>query len=896
MLLLCMSRMRRESGCPTLTRLTSESGEVKGVNTAEVSGHADYSVNVIEQSESPVIQFSGFGMSSNDKVWIVEQGADCVQQNAVKVLSVSESATVRYAFTVAESEKRYDVCYVFYTFTLAEAPIKYDNLALTVRSVPTVAAAVPALAANGAVVDQPKVFTMDTAMAGEGDALLLVNSPSNDCLGEVMLEVPVAQDKTATVTLTNSTANSWTMCYVFAEQTRAFLVSDFVSKEVLEMVPADTNSTHVTANVVKEWLLTVNGGSNNDKAKMVTGDNCDMGEWVPVVDGVVSFALEYVEEDYKLCYLFDGEEPMMYPEIRLSVLHVNEITIDDGARNDAIIFKVDNAIRITGMTFPGDKIYPLANPLNEPVTAFTSSDCLEDIPLDEYIARSEDGAFHVSVVTGGSVLICYLFEGETKPTLTSFNLLVLGVINPTVSVGEEELIGTANLWAVKNVTTQLSFQSSDTVHEARYKWVASDAADCDAPGEGMEYDADGSRALLYDAEYERMYDEFTLTNTTTENYKLCYQFSGKRWVFLSEQSQGDVYPPLTLESRGLLDILSVDESSPFEFVPREEKQWMVVVANGKENDKMRLVTGISCMDREQIVATADVQGYLVVWNTNEDSYEKLANTDRLAVCYGFTNADSNFWVLYEEFEVDVMFVNQVTSMGNRNLIYVNQTKEYTLHGANIDRLEEVFFVELAATCASAERFGWTLVEGGQAVVLITQPVQSALKMCVVFKNHVPMSVTPQNQNILEVSVVSVEAMQSLEGFASGSSVMSQSKQFRLLGSHTELVQSAIFANSPCDDVFEAFPVSEGSFSVYFETHTEGRPLTLCVKYPQENPIDTGITMELKALTKIDVDKGDKRVLIWGTSKTFTFSGYGLNAEEDTAEFILATSVANDSQQ
>ena len=169
-------------------------------------------------------------------------------------------------------------------------------------------------------------------------------------------------------------------------------------------------------------------------------------------------------------------------------------------------------------------------------------------------------------------------------------------------------------------------------------------------------------------------------------------------------------------------------------------------------------------------------------------------------------------------------------------------------------------------------------------------------MCVVFKNRVPMSVTPQNQNILEVSVVSVEAMQSLEGFASGSSVMSQSKQFRLLGSHTELVQSAIFANAPCDDVFEAFPVSEGSFSVYFETHTEGRPLTLCVKSPQENPIDTGITMELKALTKIDVDKGDKRVLIWGTSKTFTFSGYGLNAEEDTAEFILATSVANDNQQ
>lgn len=587
---------------------------------------------------------------------------------------------------------------------------------------------------------------------------------------------------------------------------------------------------------------------------------------------------------------------MLYPEITLSVLYVNEITIDDGARNDAIIFKVDNAIRITGITFPGDKIYPLANPLNEPVSAKTSSDCLDGVSLDEYIARSEDGAFHVSVVTGGSVLICYLFEGESKPTLTSFNLLVLGVINPTVSVGEEELVGTANLWAVKNVTARLSFQSSDTVHEARYKWVASTATDCAAPGEGLEYDAEGSRALLYDDVYERMYDDFTLTNTTTENYKLCYQFSGKRWVFLSEQSQGDVYPPLTLESRGLLDILSVDESSPFEFVPREEKQWMVVVANAKENDKMRLVTGVSCSDREQIVATADVQGYLVVWNTDEDSFEKLANTDRLSVCYGFTNADSNFWVLYDDFDVDVMFVNQVTSAGNRNLVYVNQTKEYTLRGANVDRLEEVFFVELAASCAGAERFGAALVEDGKAVVLFTQPVESALKMCVAFRNHLPISVTPENQNILEVTVVSVEAMQSLEGFASDSSVMAQSKRFRLLGSHTELVQSVIFSKTSCSDVFEEFPASQGAFDVFFESHSEGQPLTLCVKYPQEAPIDTGILMSLKALTKIEADSGDMRVLIWGTTKTFTISGYGINPQEDTVEFILATSVANDSQK
>ena len=547
----------------------------------------------------------------------------------------------------------------------------------------------------------------------------------------------------------------------------------------------------------------------------------------------------------------------------------------DGGKGGDVIFKVDNAIRIVGMTFPGDRIYPLANPLNEPVYSKTSSDCLDGISLDDYISRSSDGAFHISVVTGGSVLICYLFEGETKPTLTSFNLLVLGVINPTVTVGNEELVGTANLWAVKNVTARLSFQSSDTVHEARYKWVANTATDCEEPGEGLDYDQEGSRMLLYDDVYDRMYDDFTLATTTTANYKLCYQFSGKRWVFLSDQSQGDAYPPITIESRGLLDILSVDESSPFEFVPHEEKQWMVTVANAKQDDKMRLVTGISCTDRQQIVATADVQGYLVLWDVDDSGYDLLANADHLSVCYGFTNADSNFWVLYDEFDVDVMFVNQVTSTGNRNLIYVNQTKEYTLHGANVDRLEEVFFVELASNCAGAEHYGASLVVDNKAVVLFTQAVESTLKMCVVFKDHVPISVMPENTNILEVTVVSVEMLESLDGYAS---------------------DSVIFTSSTCDNVFKMFSVSQGGFEGFFDHHSNGLPLSLCVKYPQESPIDTGIVMTLKALEGVETNSGDERVLIWGTTKTFIIKGYGLNPDEDTVEFVLATSVPNQNEQ
>ena len=580
----------------------------------------------------------------------------------------------------------------------------------------------------------------------------------------------------------------------------------------------------------------------------------------------------------------------------MSVRYVGDIVVDDGLRNDAIIFNVDNAIRITGLTFPGDRIYPLANPLNEPVSSMTSSDCLDGVSLDEYIPRSDDGAFHVSVVTGGSVLICYLFEGESRPMLTSFNLLVLGVINPTVTVeqdGEVELTDLENLWAVKNVTSRLSFESSDSVHEARYKWIPGDAADCSAEGVGLDYDEEGSRALLYDAESNRMYDDFALTNVTTENWKLCYQFSGKRWVVLSEQSQGDVYPPITMESRALLDIQSVDESDPFELVPRVEKQWMVEVANGKENDKMRLVTGVSCTRRQEIVATADVQGYLVTWSIDEDGFALMSTVDRMSVCYGFTNGASNFWVRYDEFATDVVFVNEVVTTGNKNLAYVNQTKEYTLRGANVDRAEDIYFVAVSEGCESEDRYAPALVVDGKAVTMFTSGVESRLKMCVHFSGQLAVSVMPNNENILEVSVVEVVALQSTEGYSSDASVVSQSKNFRLIGTHPELVRSVIFSTSTCDSVFASFDVAEGAFVGHFEQHSEGAPLTLCVKYDGEEPIDTEISMTLKSLTSIGVSSGDSRVLMWGTSKTFTFSGYGLNSEEDTAEFVLASSVRND---
>ena len=147
-----------------------------------------------------------------------------------------------------------------------------------------------------------------------------------------------------------------------------------------------------------------------------------------------------------------------------------------------------------------------------------------------------------------------------------------------------------------------------------------------------------------------------------------------------------------------------------------------------------------------------------------------------------------------------------------------------------------------------------------------------------------------------VTVVSVEMLESLDGYASDSSVVSQSKRFRLLGSHPEMVQSVIFTSSTCDNVFKMFSVSQGGFEGFFDHHSNGLPLSLCVKYPQESPIDTGIVMTLKALEGVETNSGDERVLIWGTTKTFIIKGYGLNPDEDTVEFVLATSVPNQNEQ
>ena len=183
----------------------------------------------------------------------------------------------------------------------------------------------------------------------------------------------------------------------------------------------------------------------------------------------------------------------------------------------------------------------------------------------------------------------------------------------------------------------------------------------------------------------------------------------------------------------------------------------------------------------------------------------------------------------------------------------------------------------------------------KAVLMVSEATEDTLKLCVHFEGQTEVSVTPENEPILLVNIVEVDAMESLDGYSGSSAVVSQSKNFRLLGSHPELVTSAIFTTSTCDNVFKEFAVTNGAFVGIFDQHSEGIQLNVCVKYIGEEPVDTGIQISLKALFPVSVDKGDSRVLVWGTQKTFRFQGYGVNSEEDTAEFVLATSVNQDEE-
>ena len=147
------------------------------------------------------------------------------------------------------------------------------------------------------------------------------------------------------------------------------------------------------------------------------------------------------------------------------------------------------------------------------------------------------------------------------------------------------------------------------------------------------------------------------------------------------------YPRITMESRGLLSIGDLDDGAFDEMIPMIEKRWSVNVANGKEGDKMRIVSGISCTDRHEIIAEADVEGYMVMWKVETE----LPSGN---VCYGYANGEDMLWVLYEEYTVDSMFVSDVITTGNKNLLYVNKPKEYRLEGSYMDRVEEMFFVSV----------------------------------------------------------------------------------------------------------------------------------------------------------------------------------------------------------
>ena len=857
---------------------------VKGLTGASVVSHEDHPVTVFLQSEPMYVVFNGSGISPDDDVYFVPSGMECSAVNAMHPQKMTETHQVYYGFTEAEAEQLYDFCYVFNEQTVSEAPMKYAEYAFTVRSIPTVSTVIPLLSVNGAVVGQEKHFVVESAMAGEGDVVMLVMGAN--CDGEVLYEIPVEADKSFNMTLLES-EESMKLCYMFSGLERRFLISEFEAKEVTEFTPL-SGRVKVTANVPYSYRITAVGASAADKAKMVTGEDCDAGQWLDVVDGVAVFSLDNAPLPYKLCYQFANEQPMMYDNMTVLVMFANEIVVDDGLRNDAILFREDNEIAITGMVFPGDRIYPLSNPLDLPASSFTSESCLDGIELSDYLEKDANGKFHVSVSTGGSVLICYLFEGETTPFPTQFNLRVLGVTVAESSVDSMVLGDSVSLWTVKNVTTELRLLSTDTVKESRYKWVSATATDCEsAEAMGMA-DADEGVEMTFDASSGFMVSEFAFSETSEGRWNLCYQFSGKRWTFMSLQSQGDVFQPITMESRALSSIFDVEGSgNVMQLIPRVPKTWAVEVANPTSNDKMRLVSGLSCTERTQIVAEEPVNGYMVSWNV-------ATELPQLNVCFGFDNGASTLWVLYKEYVVDVLFVNAVSASGNKNLLYVGMPKQYTFAGSFVDRIDSVYLVPETAPCDNATAVAQAAVTEASATLAVLEPVEATLKMCVHFAEEGDVSVTPTNEAILRVHVVAVTALESLEGHSAGAAVVSQAKRFRLMGSHPELVSEVIFTKSTCAEPFKTFAVSEGAFTGLFEEHTEGAELSLCVKYENEEPVETGIQMSLKALLSVSVNKGDHRVLVWGTSKTFTFHGYGVS-DRDTAEFVLATSVPKDDE-
>lgn len=234
------------------------------------------------------------------------------------------------------------------------------------------------------------------------------------------------------------------------------------------------------------------------------------------------------------------------------------------------------------------------------------------------------------------------------------------------------------------------------VLEARFKWVAANATDCEGPD--VNGDAEGGE-MVYDYEAGLMVGQFTFADVTEEKYKLCYAFSGKKWVFVSLQSEGDVYPPITAESRGLLSLTDLSGKDFLQILPNVPTQWMAVVANAKPGDRMRLVSGIRCDVRAEVVAEAAVDGYMVEWNVETVLPE-------VHVCYGYSNEDSveledHFWVMYDQYPVDVMYVSGVSSLGNKHIAVVGVPKTYEFAGSHIEALDTVFFVPVDARCDNA---------------------------------------------------------------------------------------------------------------------------------------------------------------------------------------------------
>ncbi|KAK8807327.1 hypothetical protein WA158_004086 [Blastocystis sp. Blastoise] len=661
------------------------------------------------------------GCSVSDKVSFVSDINECSNDSSISKLDIYKTSK-GYAFSYSSSrpQSTYYMCYYFYDNTLTTyTPTYYENIQLTVSSVN-----LPRSATSSTISivgeDNFLDFSSSVGLSG-GDQISYVPLHTNCEVTSTIYPIFTLDDNLLVKAhFTRSTNNdNYYLCYYYAtENVMKKYDNIYMLAATIDKVTSTTGNSNAILNVPKVISFSGSGIRSGDRVMYIRlGAECDTATEDQILASAfityssISITFTTASDSY-LCYKFSEQKWMKYTQFTMSVDNIEAIALDGyGNINTAVV----GLVKRIGFNVVGDYS-------NSYIKFVRSTDSCESNPIGLMNSQSSivpmqiiDDLLYIEFtfkenINNEYAKICILHNevwfGLTQPLISIYDITS---INPSVYLPNEQVTATISGYGI---------QSTDKIYYIPY------TSTCDDTVEDDTY-----------IKQNVINNEFTFVlSESVLKYRVCYQFTNEKWIDLSEINNNLVLFIGSISSVSINQVGSEDKSLLI-----NQSYTLYIQGYGlSATDTIKIVPYNSQSDCTNGLIFSDNSDILSLTIVNNDLAMSIFTissnviSSKYMICYNFHESvyhpQTNF--VFDIYTINTMSVPH----GSINTIVINQPKEYTFTGMNINNNDVVFLSNPNSECVELE--GTSAIVNNNKATLNIQSIlpYNSVAMCYKFVN------------------------------------------------------------------------------------------------------------------------------------------------------------------